>query len=132
MDKVLNFLGMCKRAGALVTGEDGALGAARSGEARLMMLASDAAENTSKRAEFYAESCGLVLVRLPYSKDALGDILGRRVCAVMAVTDKNFARSFLEKLAAQLPDYKPALEELTERLKSRKERRRALQKEQKT
>ena len=52
MDKVLNFLGMCKRAGSLVTGEDGALGAVRSGEAKLVMLAADAAENTSKKADF--------------------------------------------------------------------------------
>lgn len=126
MDKVLNFLGLCKRAGSLVTGEDGALGAARSGEARLVMLASDAAENTSKKAGFYAETCGVILVRLPYDKDTLGDMLGRRVCAVMAITDKNFARSFLEKLSSGHPGYQPALEELTERLKSRKERREKL------
>ncbi len=128
MDKVLNFLGMCKRAGSLVTGEDGALGAIRSGEAKLIMLASDASENTSKKTEFYAETCGSVLVRLPYGKDELGDMLGRRVCAVMAVTDKNFAKSFLEKLSAQHEGYKAALVELTESLKSRKERRKALQK----
>ena len=126
MDKVLNFLGLCKRAGSLVTGEDGALGAARSGEARLIMLASDAAENTSKKAGFYAETCGIILVRLPYGKDTLGDMLGRRVCAVMAITDKNFAKSFLEKLSSDHPGYQPALEELTERLKSRKERREKL------
>ncbi|MDD6188914.1 MAG: ribosomal L7Ae/L30e/S12e/Gadd45 family protein [Clostridiales bacterium] len=126
MDKVLNFLGLCKRAGSLVTGEDGALGAARSGEARLVMLASDAAENTSKKAGFYAETCGVILVRLPYDKDVLGDMLGRRVCAIMAITDKNFAKSFLEKLSSDYPGYKPALEELTEKLKSRKERREKL------
>ena len=127
MDKVLNFLGMCKRAGSLVTGEDGALGAVRSGEAKLVMLAADAAENTSKKADFYSETCGAVLVRLPYSKDELGDMLGRRVCAVIAVTDKNFARSFLEKLSAEHSGYEAALDELTESLKSRKERRKKLQ-----
>ena len=128
MDKVLNFLGMCKRAGSLVTGEDGALGAVRSGEAKLAMLAADASENTSKKAEFYSETCGIVLIRLPYSKDELGDMLGKRVCAVMAVTDKNFAKSFLEKLSAEHSGYEAAMNELTERLKSRKERRKSLQK----
>lgn len=127
MDKVLNFLGMCKRAGSLVTGEDGALGAVRSGEAKLVMLAADAAENTSKKADFYSETCGAVLVRLPYSKDELGDMLGKRVCAVIAVTDKNFAKSFLEKLSAEHSGYESALDELTESLKSRKERRKKLQ-----
>ena len=128
MDKVLSFLGMSKRAGALVTGEDGALGAVRSGEARLLLLASDTAGNTSKKAEFCAESCGAVMVRLPYDKDSLGEMLGRRVCAIMAVTDKNFAKSFMEKLAAERPEYQPALDQLSELISSRKERRQKLQK----
>lgn len=129
MDKTLNFLGIIKRAGAIVTGEDGAFGSVRSGGTRLLLLAADAAENTSKKAEFYAESCFVQLVRLPYDKDALGDLLGKRVCAVMAITDKNLAKSFLEKLAAERHEYAAALSELSERLKSRRERRQKLQKD---
>ena len=48
MDNTLNFLGLCKRAGSLVTGEDGALGAVRSGEAKLLLLASDAAQKNGQ------------------------------------------------------------------------------------
>ena len=129
MDNTLNFLGLCKRAGSLVTGEDGALGAVRSGEAKLLLLASDAAQNTSGKAAHYAELCSVCLVRLPYDKDTLGDLLARRVCAVMAITDKNFAKSFLEKLTAAYPAYQSSLDELTERLKPRKERRKKLQKQ---
>ena len=40
MDKALGFLGICRRAGKLLIGEDGVSGAARSGEARLLMTAS--------------------------------------------------------------------------------------------
>ena len=129
MDKTLNFLGMCKRAGALTVGEDGALGAARSGSARLLMTAADAAENTRGKAEHIAELCNVMYLRLPYDKDSLGELLGRRVAAIMAITGKNFSISFLEKLAADDPAYAPALKELTERLKPRRERRKSLQRE---
>ena len=126
MDKTLNFLGLCKRAGALVTGEDGVSGAVRSGAAKLLMTAADTAENTRGKAESLARQCGVTAIRLPYDKDGLGELLGRRVCAVLAITDKNLAKAFMQKLAAADGGYAPAAEALEERLKSRRERRRAL------
>ena len=126
MDKTLNFLGLCKRAGAIVTGEDGVNGALRSGEAKLVMTASDTAENTRGKAEHLAELCSVTAVRLPYDKDSLGELLAKRVCAVLAITDKNLARSFMQKLAAADGSYAPAAEALEERLKSRRERRKSL------
>ena len=127
MDKTLNFLGLCKRAGAIVTGEDGVSGAARSGEAKLVMTASDTAENTRGKAEHVAALCGVTAIRLPYDKDSLGELLSKRVCAVLAITDKNLAQSFLQKLAAEDASYAPAARALEERPKSRRERRKALQ-----
>ena len=43
MDKALSFLGLCRRAGKLLIGEDGVSGAARSGQAVLLMVAADTA-----------------------------------------------------------------------------------------
>lgn len=126
MDKTMNFLGLCKRAGALVTGEDGVNGAARSGEAKLVMTAADTAENTREKAEYIAGLCSVTAIRLPYDKDSLGELLGKRVCAVLAITDKNLAKAFLQKLAADDGTYAPAAQTLQERLKSRKERRKGL------
>ncbi len=126
MDKTLNFLGLCKRAGALVTGEDGVSGALRSGEAKLVMTASDTAENTRGKAEYLAELRGVTAIRLPYDKDSLGELLARRVCAVLAITDKNLAGAFMQKLVAADGSYAPAAKALEERLKSRRERRRSL------
>lgn len=128
MDKTMNFLGLCKRAGALVTGEDSVGAAARSGSARLVMTASDAAENTRGKAEHIAAVCGVTALRLPYDKDSLGELLGRRVCAVLAITDKELAKAFAQKLAADNGDYAPAAKALEERLKSRRERRKSLAK----
>jgi ribosomal protein L7Ae-like RNA K-turn-binding protein len=122
-DNVLGFLGLAKRAGAIVTGEEAVSGAVRSGEAKLIMLAQDAGANAVKSANRLAESCRVTLVTLPYSKDALGDMLARRVSALMCVTDKNFALSLLTKLSAANEEFLPAKDALIERLKPRRERR---------
>ena len=101
MDKAYNFLGLCKKAGALLTGEDGVGGAARSGKAALIMTASDTAANTGKKARNLAEFSGAEHIRLPYDKDSLGELLNKNVCAIMAVTDMGLAIAFAEKLAAE-------------------------------
>ena len=105
MDKSLSFLGICRRAGKLLTGEDGVSGAARSGEAALIMTASDTASNTTKKALNLSEWGRAPHVRLPWDKDTLGELLNKRVCAILALTDRGLAAAFAEKLAAEYPEY---------------------------
>ena len=112
MDKALNFLGMCKKAGKLLTGEDGVSGAARNGEAALIMTASDTASNTTKKALNLSEWGGAPHVRLPWDKDTLGELLDKRVCAILALTDRGMATALAEKLAAQDPAYAQTAEVL--------------------
>lgn len=115
MDKALSFLGLCKRAGKLLTGEDGVSGAARSGTAALIMVAADTADNTRKKAANLAAWNRTPQVSLPWDKDTLGELLGKRVCAILALTDAGLAVAFAEKLAAQ----EPQLAALAETLKGR-------------
>ena len=105
MDKALNFLGICKKAGKLLMGEDGVSGAARNGEAALIMTASDTASNTTKKALNLSELGRVPHVRLPWDKDTLGELLNKRVCAILALTDRGLAAAFLKKLAEQAPEY---------------------------
>ncbi len=71
------------------------------------MTASDAAQNTLKKARNLAETSGASLLALPYSKDALGELLGKKACALTAITDKGLAAAFADKLAAEYaaPEY---------------------------
>ncbi len=107
VDKAFNFLGICKKAGALLTGENGVGGCARNGRAVLIMTASDTAQNTIKKAKNLAEISGAALLALPYSKDSLGELLDKRVCALMTITDTGLAAAFADKLAAEYaaPEY---------------------------
>ncbi len=101
MDKALSFLGICRRAGKLMIGEDGVSGAARSGQAALIMVAADTASNTRKKAGNLSRWYEVPLVSLPWDKDTLGELLDKRVCAILALTDKGLADAFRQKLAAR-------------------------------
>jgi ribosomal protein L7Ae-like RNA K-turn-binding protein len=105
VDNALRFLGLCRKAGALLTGEDGVSGAVRSGKAALLMTAADTAENTTKKALNLSRSGNIPQVRLPWDKDTLGELLDKRVCAILAVTDRGLAAAFAEKLAVLDPAY---------------------------
>ena len=100
MDKALSFLGLCRRAGKLLIGEDGVSGAARSGQAVLLMVASDTADNTRKKAGNLSRWYGIPLIALPWDKDTLGELLDKRVCAILALTDKGLAAALQKKLSA--------------------------------
>ena len=109
MDKALSFLGLCRRAGKLLIGEDGVSGAARSGQAVLLMVASDTADNTRKHAGNLSRWYGIPLIALPWDKDTLGELLDKRVCAILALTDKGLAAALQKKLTA-LPGRKAEAE----------------------
>ena len=49
MSKALSYLGLAMRAGKIVTGDEAVLKAVRSSEAKLVVLAGDASDNTQKK-----------------------------------------------------------------------------------
>ena len=95
----LRLVGLALRAGRLEGGEDAAVDACQYKKARLLLLASDAAEGTVNRALHAAAECGCVPLETPWSKEELGAALGRKSCAVAAMTDMGMARAVTEKLA---------------------------------
>ena len=106
----LSFIGLMKRAGALIPGADGIYDAARAGsQIRLILLASDAGPNTKKGLMNAKEECGAPMIQLEATKAQLGAILGQKECAAAAITDTCFAKALCEKLgetelAAQLAE----------------------------
>ena len=100
MNNMLSMLGLAKKAGRLEIGEEPVGAAARARDARLILLASDAAENTVRRARHFAEAGACLLTQIPATKDELGSAVGRTSCAMLAVTDIGFADAVAKKLAA--------------------------------
>ena len=81
-------------------GEEPAAEACRTGRARVVLLAADAADNTVRRARRLAGE-KVPLVQLPQDKGRVGFALGRASCAVLAVTDPGLAALALAKLAGE-------------------------------
>ena len=102
-DKAANYLGLMRKAGRIALGEHDAGAAARAGKACLLLLAQDASDNARKRAEGFAHAAQ-ALLRLPYTKQALSDRLGKTVCAIAAVTDPGLAKAFVSALAQANPE----------------------------
>ena len=100
MNNILSLIGLAKKAGRVEVGEEPVGAAARARDARLILLAEDAADNTVRRAGHFAEAGACLLAKIPADKDALGRAVGRTSCAMLAVTDVGFADAIAKKLAA--------------------------------
>ena len=96
---VLSLLGLSLRGGRLAVGEEPAEAAARARDARVLLLASDAAEGTRRRCEHFARAGDCLWLRLPFTKEELGRALGRTSVAIAAVTDVGLADALLRRLA---------------------------------
>lgn len=97
MDKLLNFLGLCRRAGKLTTGNDAALETVRNGESEAVIIARDISHNTEKKLLKTCEEYNVKLIKIDRTKEELSLAVGR-FTAVASVTDRGFARN-IEKLS---------------------------------
>lgn len=112
-DPILHLLGLAKKAGRLEIGEEPVGASCRSRQARLVLLAADAAPSTRRRAAHFGQAGDVLWLEIPFPKSELGFMLGRSSCAMLALTDAGFAAAAVEKLAAREPDrYGPAARQL--------------------
>ena len=124
MEHILSMIGLAKKAGRVEIGEEPVGAAARAKRARLILVASDAAPSSLRRAQSFAEVGSTILLTIPADKDALGSSLGRTSVAMAAVTDIGFAEAIVKKLAAlDAEAYGAAAEQLALKAKRAQERR---------
>lgn len=90
MDKLLNFLGLCRRAGRLTLGSDMVLEAVRNREARLVLVTNDISKNTEKKVRKCCEQNEIPILTLCRSTQELSFALGK-LTAVAATADTGFA-----------------------------------------
>ena len=103
-DAALHLLGLARKAGHIEVGEEPAGAACRGRKARVLLLACDAAENSVRRAQHFAEAGATLCVQTPFTKAQMGMAVGRESCAMAALTDAGLAASLMKKLAASDPE----------------------------
>ena len=99
MDKALNYLALARKAGFAELGEEPVGIAAREGHARLVIVASDASDHTWRRAKSFVAGTNQQVLRLPYTKDEMGFVIGRTSLAIAAITDAGLAVSLVKALS---------------------------------
>ena len=122
MDRALNYMGLARKAGLIELGEEPVGAVARARKARLVVVAQDATDHTWRRAKSFVAGSEQICLKIPYTKDQLGQAVGRTELALAAFTDPALALAFLQVL--NQPDrYKTeieSLEKLSARIRQRK------------
>lgn len=120
----MNLIGLAQKAGRLAVGEEPTGAAARARDARLILVAADAAENSVRRVRHFADAGQCLWCRIGADKDALGRAVGRSSCAMLAVTDIGFAEAIAKKLAEGDERFAETAEKLAVKARRAAERRR--------
>jgi ribosomal protein L7Ae-like RNA K-turn-binding protein len=85
-----SLLGLANRAGKVISGEELTVKEIRSGKAKLVFLAEDASENTTKKITDKCSSYGVPLRKVS-DRYTLGRAIGKDARVVVAVMDEGFA-----------------------------------------
>ena len=129
MDKALNYLSLARKAGLAELDEEPVGDITRAGKGYAVVVASDASDHTWRRAKSYCAGTEQQCVRLPYTKEELGQAVGRTSLAIAAVTDASMALAMLQSLPepGKYQASIDALEEKSRKLQNRRQEAKAHQ-----
>jgi len=102
-EQIRGYLGLAHRAGALTSGVEAVRHSVRDGEARLVILAGDAAPGQLQKVMGLLKHREVPL-RWMDRRKALGSIVGRDALSAVAITSESFAEQLLSRLSARVPD----------------------------
>ena len=96
-DKILSLIGLATKAGRCISGETMTESETKSGKAKLVIVASDASENTKKK---FQDMCKFYKVPICIygDKDTLGHAMGKEFRASLAILDEGFADGIRKEL----------------------------------
>lgn len=97
MNKVVQDISLCKRAGKLIMGFDLVKESLIDNNAKLLIVANDISQKTLKEVNFLAEKYNVKLININMSLDELWYILGKRV-GVLSVIDEALSKKIQSDL----------------------------------
>ena len=121
MDKTLNLLALARKAGLAELGEEPVGAITRAGKGYLVLVASDASDHTWRRAKSFVACTEQQCIRVKFTKDELGFVIGRTSLAIAAITDVQLALAMVNALG-EPEKYKAAIEVLTQKSQKAKKR----------
>ena len=121
MDKALNYLALARKAGLAELGEEPVGAITRTGKGYLVVVASDASDHTWRRAKSFVAGTEQQCIRVNFTKEELGFVVGRTALAIAAITDPAMALALVKSLE-QPEKHAAAMAVLDEKAKKMKKR----------
>ena len=130
MDKALNYLALARKGRMAELGEEPVGAITRTGKGYLVIVAGDASDHTWRRAKSFVAGTNQQCIRVKFTKDELGFVIGRTSLAIAAITDAPMALAMVKALGEpeKYKDCLAALEEKSGKLKKRQAEAKAHQK----
>ena len=96
-DRILSLLGLAARGRNLVSGEFSTEKAVKEGKAALVIVGTDASDNTRK---MFSDMCAFYKTPIYFyaGKETLGQAIGKEMRASVAVTDPGIAANIIKHL----------------------------------
>ena len=128
-NRALNYLALGKKGRLVELGEEPVGAVSRAIKARLVIVATDASDHTWRRAKSFVAGTEQQCIRVPFTKEELGFVVGRQSLAIAAFTDAALALAFTKALpnAEKFKDVVDALDTKAQKLRQRKEEAKAHQ-----
>ena len=128
-NRALNYLALAKKGRLVELGEEPVGAVTRAVKARLVVVANDASDHTWRRAKSFVAGTEQQCIRVPFTKEELGFVVGRTSLAIAAFTDAALALAFVKALpnAEKFKDVADALDVKAQKLRQRKEEAKAHQ-----
>ena len=133
MDRALNYLSLARKAGLAELGEEPVGAITRAGKGYLVIVASDASDHTWRRAKSFVAGTDQQCIKVPFTKDELGQSIGRQELAIAAFTDPALALAFVKALPQpeKYSEYLENLDKKTTRIRQRQAEEKAHQRNKK-
>ena len=121
-NKALNYLALAKRGRLVELGEEPVGAITRTGKGYLVVVAADASDHTWRRAKSFVAGTEQQCLKVPFTKEELGFVVGRTSLAIAAFTDVSMALAFVKALPDQEKVKKEAeiLEAKSQKMRQRK------------
>ena len=129
MDKALNYLALAKKGRLVELGEEPVGAITRAIKGRLVIVANDASDHTWRRAKSFVAGTEQQCIRVPFTKEELGFVVGRTSLAIAAFTDAALALAFVKALpnAEKFAEVIEQLDIKAKKLRQRKDEAKAHQ-----
>ena len=128
-NRALNYLALGKKGRLIELGEEPVGAVARAVKARLMVVAGDASDHTWRRAKSFVAGTEQQCIRVPFTKEELGFVVGRQSLAIAAFTDAALALAFVKALpnAEKFAEVADKLDIKAQKLRQRRDEAKAHQ-----